>query len=209
MRLQGGVNVAQQWCVRKALQADTDAQVQDLKDGRGCPFLIGLESYITGKVMTSQLRPDLSWPSTDSQIQHWMSSFWKQRLQNREDHEDSKKCSKQELRTLRRSMVNARQEGITCGFLASGGRTVTREQKPQVDLPANPRTSPGAAEGRMQSTGLGGPLGAHGRLADTPTGHRAAWMLQGGLSIFTLRTDTSCLRGRYTVLVNALFFFST
>ena len=114
---------------------------------------------------------------------------------------------KQELRTLRRSMVNARQEGIMCGFLASGGRTVTREQKPQMDLPANPRTSPRAAEGRTQSTGLGGPWAAHGCPADIPAGHRAAWMLQGGLSIFTLRTDTSCLRGRYTVLVNVLFSF--
>lgn len=114
---------------------------------------------------------------------------------------------KQELRTLRRSLVNARQEGITCGFLAPGGRTVTREHEPQVDLPANPRTSLWAAEGRTQSTGLGGPLGAPGRPADIPAGHRAAWTLQGGLSIFTLRTDTSCLRGRYTVLVNFLFSF--
>ena len=92
-------------------------------------------------------------------------------------------------------------------FLALGVRTVTREQKPQVDLPGNPRTSLQAAEGRTQSTGLGGPLAAPGHPADIPAGHRAAWTLQGGLSIFTLRTDTSRLIGRYAVLVNFLFSF--
>lgn len=157
--------------------------------------------------MTSRLRPDLSWPSMDSQIQHWMSSFWKQRLQNRGDQDDSKKCSKTGTEDTEKEPGECQAGRHHEGFLAPGGRTVTREQEPQVDFPANPRTSLRAAEGRTQSTGLGGPLGAPGCPADIPTGHRAAWTLQGGLSIFTLRTDTSCLRGRYTVLVNFLFSF--
>lgn len=187
--------VAQQWCVRRPLQADAGAHIQDQR-WQGLPLLHRPQALHHRKGHDITARPDLSWPSMDSQIQPWMSSFWNQRLQNREDQGDSKKCSKTGTEDAEKEPGPHQAGRHHVRFLAPGGRTVTREQKPQVDLPSNPRTSPQAAEGRTQSTGLGGPLAAPGRPADIPTGHRAACTLQGGLSIFTLRTDTSCLVGR-------------
>lgn len=125
----------------------------------------------------------------------------------REDQDDSKKCSKTGTEDAEKEPGERQAGSITRVVSGSWGRTVTREHEPQVDLPANPRTSLWAAEGRTQSTGLGGPLGAPGAAPLTSRLTQGCLDTAGRPQYFTLRTDTSCLRGRYTVLVNFLFSF--
>ena len=104
--------VAQQWCVRTPLQE----LMSRTKGGRGCPFFTGLRPYITGRVMTSRL----SWISADHpwtvRFSPGCHPFETKGYKTERTRVIVRNVPKWELRTLRRSLVNARQEGITCVF---------------------------------------------------------------------------------------------
>ena len=86
------------------------------KGGRGCPFFTGLRPYITGRVMTSRL----SWISADHpwtvRFSPGCHPFETKGYKTERTRVIVRNVPKWELGTLRRSLVNARQEGITCVF---------------------------------------------------------------------------------------------
>lgn len=87
--------------------------------------------------------------------QYQMSPFWEENRPNGTIQDDIKKPSKEDRSTLRRSVINVRQEGIAFIFSGLKNRNMTNKWKLQVVLPADSTTSLWAPEGRSWNSSSG------------------------------------------------------